>query len=474
MRRSIRVRLLFWVIGGMAVLQVGFAALVYEVMEDALQDSFDAVTAATARTLSGAVEQDEGRVSAEIDERDLPEFRRARRPDYYQMWLDDGEVLARSSSLRRGDLQRVDGQNGLLNHRRMHLPDGRKGRAAVVQFAPRVEHQGDRTLPRRVTLVVARDTASLDAEMEILTWLLSLATGGTIAVSFLLGALIVRQGLKPLDTLATRIASIRQGDLSARVTVDRMPTELAPVVQRLNDLLQRLEEAFGRERAFTSDAAHELRTPLAGLRSTIEVALARPRQSAEYRDAFSECLTIVQHTQALISHLLALARMEGHQTTVVSESVLLAELVETVWRPLEDTVARRGLTVHLDVASAVCCTVDRALLQMVLAELATNAVEYTDDRGRIDVTAVHVGRAVDLQIANSGCRLVPEDATHVFERFWRGDESRSQTGVHAGLGLTLVQQAVSMIGGSVAVSISNGTFLVRLSLPSQSPDGVMS
>ncbi len=473
MRRSIRARLLFWVIGGMAVLQIGLAALVYEVMERAFRDDFDAVLAATVRTLSGATEQDERQVRADIDERDLPEFRRTSRPDYYQVWLENGEVLARSSSLRGGDLERVDGRNGLVTYRRVRLPDGRQGRAAVLRFVPRMDDEGRHaTSPRTATIVVARDRASLDAEIAVLTWLLSLGTGATIAVSFLLGALIVRQGLRPLDTLATRIAAIRQDDLSARVSVDPLPAELAPVVHRLNDLLRRLEDAFGRERAFTSDAAHELRTPLAGLRSTIEVALARPRECAEYRDALSECLTIVQHTQTLTCHLLTLARMDSHQTTVEPESVAVAELVDAALRSLGDTVARRGLTVSVGIASTVSCTADRALLLMVLSELATNAAEYTEDGGHIDVTAVQAPSAVELEMANSGCRLAPEDASHVFDRFWRGDGSRSQTGVHSGLGLSLVQHAVRAIGGSIAASIGSDTFTIHLSVPSRLQNGV--
>ena len=472
MSRSIRARLLFWVIGGMAVLQIGLAALVYEVMERAFRDAFDAVLAATAKTLSGDVEQDGLQVRADIDERDLPEFRRANRPDYYQVWLDDGQVLARSSSLRGGNLERIDGRDGQVMYRRVRLPDGRQGRAAVLRFVPKMEDEGRQGVqPRAATIVVAHDRASLDAQMAVLTWLLSLGAGATTAVSFLLGALIVRRGLRPLDTLAKGIAAIRQDDLSARVSVDPLPAELAPVVQRLNDLLRRLEEAFGRERAFTSDAAHELRTPLAGLRSTIEVALARPRESAEYREALSECLTIVEHTQSLTGHLLALAQMESRQAAVRPEPVQVAEFVNAVWKSLDGTVARRRLAVRVAIAPAVSCTTDRALLLMVLSELAANAAEHTEDGGSIDVTAEQVPGGVDLSVTNSGCRLAPEDAPHVFERFWRGDGSRSGTGLHSGLGLTLVRQAVKAIGGSVAATITNGTFSIRLSLPSGLPMG---
>ncbi len=471
---SIRGRLLWSVIGAMAVLQVGLAALVYEVMERAFRSDFDAVLASTARTLSAAVEQDGQDLRADIDERDLPEFRRATQPDYYELWMDDGQVLARSSSLKGSDLGRVvGGVVGAITYRRVRLPDGRPGRAVALQFGPRsddeVQHRGRRT----ATVVVARDRAPLDAQMAVLTWLLACGTGGTVAIACLVGMLIVRRGLAPLDRLAAGIAAIDQGDLSARVRAPALPAELVPVVERLNDLLRRLEDAFARERSFTSDAAHELRTPLAGLRATIEVALARPRAAGEYRDALSECLTIVQHTQTLTDRLLALARMEGHQTAPHRESVSVADLVDSAWWPLAPTVARRQLTLSVQIARTLACTADRARLLTILSELASNAAEYTDVGGRIDVTAVEVDGVVELLMANSGCQLPPEAAAHVFDRFWRGDDSRSQTGIHAGLGLTLVQRAVVAIRGSVAASINDGTFTVRVNLPGRPSDGAM-
>jgi two-component system heavy metal sensor histidine kinase CusS len=478
MMRSIRGRLLLSVVGAMAVLQVALAALVYEVMQRALRDDFDSVLAGTVRTLSASVEQDGHDVRAEIDAQDLPEFRHATRPDYYEVWQDDGGVLARSSSLNGGDLARPQpaSEAGSLTYRRVRLPDGRPGRAATLRFVPRKEDDAAAFGPvRTATVEVARDTASLDAQVGVLTWLLCLGAGGTIGVSFILAALVVRRGLRPLDALAARIAAIRQDDLSARVWVERLPTELAPVVERLNDLLRRLEDAFGRERAFTSDAAHELRTPLAGLQSTIEVALARPRGAEEYREALSECLGIVQHTQALAGHLLALARMDGQQAAVAPESVVVAEALDAAWRPFAGVVARRRLRVGARVAPDLQCTADRALLSMIFSELAANAAEYAEEGGRIDVTAGRApgGGVIELEFANSGCRLSPEEAAHVFERFWRADAARSQTGVHAGLGLALVRQAVRLLGGSVGAGVAGGTFSVRLWLPFKPPNGAM-
>lgn len=473
MTRSLRVRLLAWVIGGMAVLQVGFAAVVYEELERSLRHGFNAVLATEARTLSATVEQDARGIRADVDERDMPEFRRAKRPDYFEMWSDTGEVVARSTSLRGADLARPDTAGTEPAFRNVRLPDGRAGRAAVLAFSPRVDEEAAATPPRRVTLVVARGTSSLDEELAVVIGLLSAGAGGTILVSLLLAALIVRHGLRPLDSLAAEIAAVRHDDLSARIPTERLPTELAPVVQRLNDLLRRLEEAFTRERAFTADMAHELRTPLAGLRATIEVALARPRGGDEYRDALSDSLAIVVHAQGLADRLLTLAQMEGGQVQVAPEPVELAPVVAAACGRLADETAGRRITVSVDVPPGLACTADRGLLVSALSELAANAAEYTGAGGRVDVRAGTSDGRVQLSFSNPGCTLDPGDAARVFDRFWRGDPSRTRTGVHCGLGLTLVRRSIEAMGGSVHADISSGVFAVQLSLP-LSPGGLPS
>jgi two-component system heavy metal sensor histidine kinase CusS len=319
--------------------------------------------------------------------------------------------------------------------------------------------------PQTVTLVVARETAAVDSEIRFLQWLLAAATGGTIILALLVGAVVVRQGLMPLNDLAARIAAIRQDDLSTQIATDRMPAEMAPVVQRLNDLLRRLEQAFQRERAFTADAAHELRTPLAGVRSTLEVSLSRTRAGEDYRQAMTECLDIVGHMQTMVDNLLALARLEGRQTALRFETLLLGELIEAIWRPMSVTARRRGIAVKTDLPADLACHADRDILAMTLTNLLANASEYTDDGGRIEVIARQQGESVELALANTGCRLSAEDARHVFERFWRADPSRTDTGLHCGLGLVLVQRAVTSLGGTVAAGVADGVFTVRLVLP---------
>lgn len=472
MMRSLRGRLLVWVIGGMALLQIGFAAVVFGVMERSLREGFDAVLTSMLRTVAAGVEQDEHGVRAEIDERELPEFRRGSQPDYFEIRGADGEVITRSVSLGTARLAWPPPSEGGVSIRELVLPDGRRGREAALTFAPPAEgEKGVAPKPKTVTIVVARASDRLDAQTASLRWRLALGCAGTIGVSLLLAALIVRQGLRPLDDLASKIADVDEDDLSARVALDRPPAEIVPVVQRLNGLLQRLAQAFGRERAFSADVAHELRTPLAGLRATLEVALSRPRESSVYRAALSDCLGIVEHTQALVDRLLALARMEGGQTVVKAETLWLTELIAEAWLPFAPGISERRITFVDTVADDVACEGDRAMLLMALSAAASNASEYTDEGGRIEVEAIASGSAVTLTISNTGCRLEPGESALVFDRFWRGDPSRSDTGLHCGLGLTLVRQLLRAQGGDAAASIADGRFTLHLSLPGLDPSG---
>jgi signal transduction histidine kinase len=463
---SIRARLLLGVIGGMAILLAASALVVYAVMYRSLLDGYDEVLASTARTICGSIEQDGEQIKLEIDEHEMPEFFRTGRPDYFQLWQEDGKTVERSPSLQGTDLVQFEGPLDVHVFRPIRLPDGRMGRAVGLLFFPKIDDEVQvRIQPRRARLVVARETASLDSIIRFLRFVLVATTGGTVVLALLVGAIVVRQGLRPLDALAAGIAAIRHDELSRRVPTNDLPAEMVPVVQRLNDLLVRLEEAFHRERAFTSDAAHELRTPLAGLRSTLEVALARPRGVEDYKECMTDCLSIIGHMQAMADTLLALARLEGGQKTLRPEAIRLAGLFEDIWRPFADRVRERGIADVWHVPPELVCTSDRDILIMIVTNLLANAAVYTNDGGRIEVTAGQAGASIELKFANTGSRLSDEDARHVFDRFWRGDASRTDTGIHGGLGLALVRRAVALLGGKVDASVGGDVFTVRVTLP---------
>jgi len=320
--------------------------------------------------------------------------------------------------------------------------------------------------PKSVVLVVARDASRLEARLASLRWVLVAAWGAAMAFALALTALIVRRGLKPLSSLAGRIGTIRAGDLADRIPPDDLPSELAPIRDRLNELLDRLQAAFKRERRFTADAAHELRTPLAGMRSTIEVAVSRDRPAEEHAQSLADCLEIAKHMQSTVECLLMLSRLDANEVTFQHEPVALADVIEGCWQDLADEALQADLTYRNTVGPDLACLGDVQHLAMIFTNLLGNAVQYADRGGTIDVTARAAGSRVEITVANSGCGLTAEQVSHVFERFWQGDEARSRTGVHAGLGLSLVQRIAGGLGGSVSASVDErGVFSIVLSLP---------
>jgi heavy metal sensor kinase len=475
MTGSLRSRLLLLTVAGMTLVLIVFALAMNAAVDQSLAGGFDAALAATARTLAAEVEQKDGKVKASFDEEevDLSAFKRPKRPEYFQLWNAAGTVLARSPSMGLADLPRAAASPDAPGFEALALPDGRPGRAATLVFVPKVEdedHRGPSPAPvQHATLVVARETADIDAKRTGFRWLLAGAAAGTILLTVLVAALVVRQGLRPLDRLAAEIAAVREERLDTAIPVGGMPREMVPIVQRLNDLLRRLEEAFRRERAFTADAAHELRTPLAGIRATLEVTLSRVRKPEEYQNALRESLQIVDHMQAIASDLLTLARLEGGQVPLRPEPVPLRQEIERLWRPLARTAEARAVRFEVHVPADLAAAADGELLALVVSNLLANAAEYADSGGRIEVSGCADDGKAALVFSNTGCRLSAEDVRHVFERFWRGDASRA-AGVHCGLGLALVQRAVAVLGGEVSAEVTpDGVFTVRLTLLPAAP-----
>jgi len=402
----------------------------------------------------------------------MPDFQEARGALYFQYWVDDGPVLERSASLEGGDLPHFHGSDEAPVLQSIRLPNSRPARAAGMRFRPAIEYARERPegaiqtdeFPR-VTVVVARETAALQNRLEHLVWLLIAAGMGTMAVGLLVSVVVITRSLGPVRMLARDIAAIHEDELMNRVGASGLPDEILPVVERLNELLQRLEAAFTRERCFTSDVAHELRTPLAGIRSTLEVALSSDRSASEYKESLVDTLDISKRLQAMVENLLMLARLDAGQTAFHRERIRLSELVDDCWQPFAQAAASRGLTFDNRIPADLDCTSDRQSLSTVFANLFENGAEYANDGGRLWATGTADGEGVKVEIANTGCQLTDEQAGHVFDRFWRADSARRNTGLHCGLGLALVRRISTALGSPAVARVDcDGVFTVVVTL----------
>ena len=466
--RSLRARLLVCTTVGTAVVVVAAGVALYALVRGGVLGQFDAAMTDKAATLASVIEIENGKLDIGFDDLDMGEFAAGHIAAYLQVWAADGAVVFRSPSLGEDDLGPAAPHDGEQAACEVRLPDGRPGRSMHIAFTPRTESKDEAggTDGPVLRIAIARGTAQVDALLARLRILLAAVAVAAVGVSAGVLWTAVGRGLRPVDRLARQIAALDESALARRIDCESAPAELVPVIECLNRLLGRLEAAFERERAFTADVAHELRTPLAGLRSVMEVATSRPRQAAEYAETIGQCLRMGVQLQRMVEHLLALCRLDAGQMEMLPEPVCLAAAVRDAWQPLAVQAAARNLRVDWRTDEEVSIETDASLLGLVLRNVLENAVVHADEGGQITVEAAADPGGACVRIRNSGSQVPPEQAEAVFDRFWRGSTARTEAAVHSGLGLALVRQAVAAMGGRARVrTVVGGDFEMQINLP---------
>ena len=455
---------------GIAVAFVATGSAIYVLNRDNSIAQFEEAVSARARSLALLVENEEDHLDSDIAERRIPEID-AGGSQFYQLWDAEGGVVERSPSLGDHELTFRRPERSALD--RVTLPDGSPGLQATITFvaAPDGKRPGKR--PLHAVLAFAHGTADLERTLAELRSVL--VTAGVIATLACLAVLawISRFGLRPLRVLADQISAADPEDPASRFDAAVLPSELGPVIARLDELLARLRDSVARERALTADVAHELRTPLAGLKATLQLALSRDRDPARYRVAMQTCLRICEQTARMIETLLALARLDAAADPAEPNALSVREVIEEVLVAAEPRIAERGLAIERDLADAwIDASADP--LRLVIDNLIDNALAHGDG-GHLRVSVRSTSGIVTIRVANTGSAVAMDDAPRVFERFWRADTARS-IGEHAGLGLALCHRLVDLLGGTIAATskptspTERGEFAVTIELPSLDPE----
>jgi signal transduction histidine kinase len=321
------------------------------------------------------------------------------------------------------------------------------------------------------TIIYSTSARAYDAALRALAVSLSGVTAAGVLVTLLVARHVARRATRPLAETAAAIGEIDERNLGRRIDLVALPPELLPVAERLNEMLARIEAAFSRQGRFLVDAAHELRTPVAALRTTAEVALDGPRTPASLTRALERCL----NSSRLLERL-AMQLMEALRTTspAASSSPAVDEraeptnagrLVRDCVDALEPLAAARGISIAASPPADTLVHADPNRLSSVVINLLSNSIEYTPQGGRIDVHAGVTGEGHwRLVVRDTGIGIAPEHLDRVFDPFFRADKARDR--VHLGLGLYLVKSHVQAMGGEVTVNSQLGagtTFTVILS-----------
>lgn len=320
-----------------------------------------------------------------------------------------------------------------------------------------------------VVISVAKDMLfhnEFMGELRRTLWAVTLGAGLlTLAAVWI----ALSQGMAPVRRLSARIRGIRSDRLQTRLDPDAVPKELRELVISFNQMLGQLDESYSRLSHFSADIAHELRTPLTSVITQTQVALGSARSAEAYRELLHSNLEEMERLARMVSDMLWLAQADRGLITPTFETVDLAAEARSLIEFFELLAEEKLVALELQ-GSTLRVRGDRPMLRRALANLLSNAVRHAPEGGRVTVRLAPDGEQVYVSVENSGPCIPPEHLPRVFDRFYQVDPSRSRHGEGSGLGLAIVRSIVSLHGGNVHVSSSDGLTTFTMAYP-RSPGG---
>jgi heavy metal sensor kinase len=454
-RLPIRWRLTLWYVALLALALALFGGSFYFGLRYLLYDTVDTNLRNHAALVQSAIGLENGQPQVSVGQVLDP----ANDDQFVRLFSADGDVIldtaadeddrpanpegVRAAQAGGSDLRWLDGGDDrlrILTEQVVH--DG----ATVGVLQVGTESDADETL------AFARTLIAVAAPLVLL-----LATGG--------GLWLAGRALTPIDRITRTAAGIGERDLSRRISAVLPNDEVGRLARTFNAMLDRIEGAFGRQRQFTADAAHELRTPLALMQSQLELALAQPRAAERDQLVLETLAGDVERLSRLSSTLLALARSDARGIELVREPVDLPQLLDLVADQYAALAEAGGVSIAVD-AEPVTVIADEDLLLQVLVNLLDNALRHAPRGSVVTLACRQAGASAVVHVADQGAVIAPEHLPHLFERFYRVEPDRDQRRGGIGLGLSICRSIVDAHGGAISVESTPGTgTTIRVELP---------
>jgi len=484
-RRSLRARILILTLSVEVVTLIAFGAVAYhrsrkqllDSLDDQIRDEIDIVVNLMGPRVSG----DPGSSGHQA----ISRFIGLQRHDLYQIMLSGGEVISKSTPLGTDILQvpqdiRTHLQSGKdegfdLRWRgnayraRLYLADDGAGPPPEAKAAGKSAPTGH----QRYFVLLAKERKDLDGRLERLLRYIAAIGATVLLISTIAFWILVRWGLHPVTQLSREVESVAPQNLEYRVDSENLPRDLRALGISINGFIERLEKAFGHEKQFVADAAHELCTPIALLKSNIQSALLGSPDAVADRRSLEELLGDVERLEHLTNSLLALSEAEsGEGAPAHREDIRLQAYLASLAAQFEHAARLQNVSLELESREDAVVRADRTTLDRVFANLLDNAIKHNRPGGKARLSIRRSGEGCEVWVADDGPGVPPEDAPHLFERFFRVDKSRSRERGGAGLGLAIAKSLCESQGAEIFYrpgERAGSIFVVRFPSVSEAP-----
>ena len=308
----------------------------------------------------------------------------------------------------------------------------------------------------KIRIRVCRSNDTVERSLDQLQLVMLLAVPAFLALAVFGSYFLAKLALRPIDRITETAVSLGAGNLSQRITGIESRDEVGRLAGAFNGMLARLEDSFQREKQFTSDASHELRTPVSVIMAYAE-NLAAHTPDRETVEQASAILTESRRMHSIIAQLLALTRGYEGKYQLSLEEITLAEMVSDVLAELTEEAAAGGITLIEQVPPRIQLSADQSLMTQLLLNLVENGIKYGKTGGTVAVSALEQDGHILLTIQDDGIGIGEKDLPHIFDRFYRADQARDRSG--SGLGLSIVKWIVELHGWTIqaASELGRGT-----------------
>jgi heavy metal sensor kinase len=322
--------------------------------------------------------------------------------------------------------------------------------------------------PNGDSVVLGTSIAPVTAQLHRLALWLAVAGVALVAFGLAGGWWVAGHTLQPISQISAAAEQIAGGDLSRRIDVHETESELGQLVTVLNRTFDRLEKAFEQQTRFTADASHELRTPIAVMLTQIQLACSRPRDADSYRQTLETCGRAVERMRGLVNNLLELSRVDSGEFEIARADCDLARIARESLEFISPLARQKNAVLHESLES-VTVKADAGRLGQVIINLLNNALQHNANGIEVTLTVQRKRDRAILRVADNGTGIPKEALPQLFERFFRGDKSRSRMGDSGGhgLGLAISQAIIKAHGGTLRLESQPGQgaeFVVELPL----------